>query len=97
MVCRAPAGYTGLPAAGPQPSRDLRGVLSADGGSGLVTADVGYRLAVVTVRWVAKDASAGRQAKPLDVLGLFSSTICTVSTVLAMAHRRCRGTIHRRW
>ncbi|MGW0615002.1 DHA2 family efflux MFS transporter permease subunit [Streptomyces sp. NPDC002788] len=39
---------------------------------------------LVTAGRVAKDAPAGRHAKPLDVTGLLSSGTCAVSTVLAI-------------
>ncbi|MFD5078883.1 DHA2 family efflux MFS transporter permease subunit [Streptomyces sp. NPDC058371] len=41
-------------------------------------------LFVVTLRRVRKDTPAGRDAKPLDVVGLLTSVVCTVSTVLAI-------------
>ncbi|GAA3220147.1 DHA2 family efflux MFS transporter permease subunit [Streptomyces sp. XM83C] len=41
-------------------------------------------LLAVTVRYVRPDRPAGKEAKPLDVIGLVSSATCTVSTVLAV-------------
>ncbi|MGV9345463.1 DHA2 family efflux MFS transporter permease subunit [Streptomyces spiralis] len=41
-------------------------------------------LLTVTLRGVRGGAAAGKEAKPLDVVGLLSSAACTVSTVLAI-------------
>ncbi|MFJ9814540.1 DHA2 family efflux MFS transporter permease subunit [Streptomyces sp. NPDC101151] len=52
-------------------------------------------LLAVTLRWVRKDTPAGKEAKPLDVVGLLSSAACTVSTVLAI-HAFSGGGLHAR-